>query len=498
MGKSSAAETPGAHSTVEKKRRRLHPIRRIAKFLLGGSKQKKKRDTTTDGNQEPEGKTCHGASRWQNVLPFLEPLIALDPKLSFIEDRILKRPTQSANEKARQQQRQQPKPEPPRTLRDLQQRVQDENVFCNCDECAPKYYKISTTNSHGTIRDVPSTSQRALSSTTTTQKQSFLTPSQLRNSAAAAIGPQLELRFHGTYEAMSLVRHHIAWLDATYIHPSATPTPAVKQLGALLTTWHPHLSSANLRHTLSTRQLATLFSHLNTVFFNGCIPPHNATLTAGFGYLCDTATDCFGKSSFNPLLGTQILLHPCLWRGQHTSTHGHGTTDAEKSSSSRYTKNTTTRSITSRIATLLHEMSHAYLKAYACATCPTHASSIGPLGHGRAWQCLAAKLEHVAAVILGQPVVDLGRAPALLRDVACGAALPSLHDLGVWGMLGDARRELGREDSGVGGVERPRRGGSAGGSSGGEGRLWWLADSSPESREGVRRSVRLVFEDEDG
>ncbi|KAE8833950.1 hypothetical protein HRS9122_08030 [Pyrenophora teres f. teres] len=273
MGKSSAAETPGAHSTVEKKRRRLHPIRRIAKFLLGGSKQKKKRDTTTDGNQEPEGKTCHGASRWQNVLPFLEPLIALDPKLSFIEDRILKRPTQSANEKARQQQRQQPKPEPPRTLRDLQQRVQDENVFCNCDECAPKYYKISTTNSHGTIRDVPSTSQRALSSTTTTQKQSFLTPSQLRNSAAAAIGPQLELRFHGTYEAMSLVRHHIAWLDATYIHPSATPTPAVKQLGALLTTWHPHLSSANLRHTLSTRQLATLFSHLNTVFFNGCIPP---------------------------------------------------------------------------------------------------------------------------------------------------------------------------------------------------------------------------------
>ncbi|KAL7780255.1 hypothetical protein CFE70_010277 [Pyrenophora teres f. teres 0-1] len=296
MGKSSAAETPGAHSTVEKKRRRLHPIRRIAKFLLGGSKQKKKRDTTTDGNQEPEGKTCHGASRWQNVLPFLEPLIALDPKLSFIEDRILKRPTQSANEKARQQQRQQPKPEPPRTLRDLQQRVQDENVFCNCDECAPKYYKISTTNSHGTIRDVPSTSQRALSSTTTTQKQSFLTPSQLRNSAAAAIGPQLELRFHGTYEAMSLVRHHIAWLDATYIHPSATPTPACQSTA--------HAVDAPTRHALLTPQHG-VFQRLHT--------PHNATLTAGFGYLCDTATDCFGKSSFNPLLGTQILLHP-VWR----------------------------------------------------------------------------------------------------------------------------------------------------------------------------------------
>ena len=495
MGKSSAAETPGAHNTVEKKRRRLHPVRRIAKFLLGRRKQKKEEENTTDSHHEHEGKTCHGASRWQNVLPFLEPLIALDPKLSFIEDRILKRPAPTANKK--EQPEQQSKPDPPRTLRDLQQRVQDEDVFCNCDECAPKYYKISTAASHGTIRDLPGTQTRS-------SKCGFLTQPQLKN---AAVGPHLDLAFHGTYEAMSLVRHHIAWLDATYIHPSASPTPAVKQLRAILTTWQPHLSSPNLRHTLSTRQLNTLFTHLNAVFFNSCVPPHNATLTAGFSYLSEKSTDCFGKSFFNPVVGTQLLLHPCMWRGQHA--HGDAG-DAEKPS-----RNRASTSTNARIATLLHEMAHAYLKAYVCASCPTHDSSVGSRGHGRAWQLLAAKIEQVASVVLDQ-AMDLGRVPALLRDVEGGAKLPSWHDLGVYGMLGGSgekekgRMELGREDSGVGGVgggERPirssrgpSRGASRGGSRGGDGdgRLWWLADSTVESREMARRSVRLVFDDGDG
>ena len=156
-------------------------------------------------------------------------------------------------------------------------------------------------------------------------------------------------------------------------------------------------------------------------------------------------------------------------------------------------------------------MAHAYLKAYACASCPTHDSSIGSRGHGRAWQLLAAKIEHVASVVLGQ-AMDLGRVPALLRDVEGGAPLPSWHDLGVYGMLSvgavkeKARMELGREDSGVGGVgggNRPicsSRGASRGGSRGGDGdgRMWWLADSTAESREMARRSVRLVFDDGDG
>ncbi|KAA8612387.1 hypothetical protein A1F94_006769 [Pyrenophora tritici-repentis] len=297
MGKSSTfTETTATHNCVEKKkRRRLHPVRRIARLLLGGSKSKREgRDTTSaDGdNHETEGKTCYGASRWQNVLPFLEPLIALDPKLSFIEDRILKRPTPTTSEKVRQQQH---KPEPPRTLRHLQQRVQDEDVFCNCDECAPKYYKISTTASHGTIRDLPP--QDSQSTTSTKKTRSFQTPLQLKT--PTPILPTLTLRFHGgTYEAMTLVRHHIAWLDATYLHPSASPTVAVKKLRTLLTAWHPHLSSANLRHTLSTHQLATLFSHLNAVFFAGCVPPHNKTLSAGFSYLSFAASVFMAGTTF--------------------------------------------------------------------------------------------------------------------------------------------------------------------------------------------------------
>ncbi|KAI5377404.1 hypothetical protein J4E82_003856 [Alternaria postmessia] len=44
-----------------------------------------------------------------------------------------------------------------------------------------------------------------------------------------------------------------------------------------------------------------------------------------------------------------------------------------------------------------------------------HDSCIGPLGHGRAWQMLAKKIEQVATVVLGG-TVDMGRFPSLLRD----------------------------------------------------------------------------------
>ncbi len=72
-----------------------------------------------------------------------------------------------------------------------------------------------------------------------------------------------------------------------------------------------------------------------------------------------------------------------------------------------------------------------------------HDSCIGPRGHGRAWQILAAKLEQVARVVIGGPV-DLGRFPSLLRDCEGTGKLPSVHDLEVFGMGGGVGGEKGR------------------------------------------------------
>ncbi|KAI4957699.1 hypothetical protein J4E86_004838 [Alternaria arbusti] len=299
MGNPSVLETHDASNLAkktkksEKKRRRLHPIRRIAKFILGdGEKhQRKQNDARRLGDQLEEGKTCHGASTWHNLLPFLEPLFALDPKLSFIEDRILGRnPTISHTDDYAPI-----STTPPKSLTQLQAHVQEADLPCTCDECAPKLYKISTLASHGALRD------RRNKHTSKTQHRKTPSFSSEKVPKPTSPAPSLTLRFHGTYESMSLVRHHISWLDATYLHPSARPTPSVLHLRSLLSYWYPHLTSHDLRSTLSARQVTTLFAHLNRVFFAGNVPTHNDLLSAGFSYLDSRQRDCFGKSFYNPV-----------------------------------------------------------------------------------------------------------------------------------------------------------------------------------------------------
>jgi hypothetical protein len=233
---------------------------------------------------------------------------------------------------------------------------------------------------------------------------------------------------------MTLVRHHIAWLDATYIHPSARPTPSVHHLRSLVSTWHSHITSPDLRNSLSTTQLNDLFGHLNRVFFSDSVPPHNKMLSAGFSYLDAKQTECFGKSFYNPLVGTQVLLHPVLYRGCHAHQNLSQLDSLDPTIQQRQQQQTMTR-LHNRLGTLLHEMCHAFLKAYACRSCPMHDACVGPRGHGRAWQMLAKKMEQVATVVLGG-AVDMGRFPSLLRDCEGNGRLPSVHDLEVFGMNG--------------------------------------------------------------
>ncbi|RAR06262.1 hypothetical protein DDE83_007017 [Stemphylium lycopersici] len=418
MGNTLVEATLATDGTVKtKKRRRLHPIRRIAKLILGNPRTPKK--TTEEQIRDHEqGKICHGPSRWHNLLPFLEPLISIDPKLSFVEDRILRRTPRS-------------KPEPndaPRNLDELRSDVQEADVPCDCDECAPKLYKISTTKSHGIIEDRRNSSSSSSSSSRRSKEFSY--QNQPKN---IGLGPRLNRRFRGDYEAMTLVRHHMAWLDATYLHPSARTTPAVQQLRSLLQAWHPQITGLDMRRTLSIAQLTTLFTHLNRVFFSSCVPRHNTFLTTGFSYLAEQQRDCFGKSLFNPLIGTQILIHPTLYRGNGSPSH-----------------HPDMLRLRNRLGTIVHEMSHAFLKAYSCRSCCMHEACDGATGHGRAWQLLAKKLEEVATVVLGGEV-DMGRGPSLLREVEISGRLPSCHDLEAYGMNGGVVSVLGGGGGGGGG-----------------------------------------------
>lgn len=337
------------------------------------------------------------------LLPFLEPLISLDPKLAFVQDRILRTsPPPPKTETT----------DAPRSLDELRREVQEADVPCECDECAPKLYKISTTKSHGIIKDGQKKNQTN-NSNRSGRSKGF---SYQKQPSHVSPGSYLKLRFCGDYEAMALVRHHMAWLDATYLHPSAHLTPAVHQLRSLVKAWHPQLTGLDMRRTLSVGQMSALFGHLNRVFFSDCIPPHNATLTTGFSYLPEQQRDCFGKSLFNPLIGTQILIHPTLYRGNGTPSH-----------------HPDMLRLHNRLGTMIHEMCHAFLKAYSCRSCSMHQACDGATGHGRAWQLLAKKLEEAACVVLGSRA-DLGRGPSLLREVACSGRLPSCHDLETYGL----------------------------------------------------------------
>ncbi|KAG9188201.1 hypothetical protein G6011_02124 [Alternaria panax] len=424
MGNPPVLETHNASNNTatkeKKKRRRIHPIRRIARLILGSGKRQKNEDVRRHDQLE-EGKTCHGPSRWHNLLPFLEPLFALDPKLSFIEDRILGRtaPTTTPHDDDNFTL--------PKDLASLKNAVEEADLPCTCDECAPKLYKISTLASHGAIEDRRNRPAQL-------QPKHTRTFSYQNDKRAFGLGPQLALKFHGTYEAMTLVRHHVAWLDATYLHPSARPTPSVHHLRSLVATWHPHLASSDLRSSLSTTQLNNLFAHLNRVFFSDQVPPHNKALSAGFSYLDARQTECFGKSFYNPVVGTQLLLHPVLYRGCFQHQNLSHIDSLDPTMQQRQQQQMATR-LYNRLGTLLHEMCHAFLKAYTCRSCPMHDSCIGPLGHGRAWQMLARKIEQVAAVVLGG-AVDMGRFPSLLRDCEGSGRLPSVHDLEVFGMSG--------------------------------------------------------------
>ncbi len=344
---------------------------------------------------------CHGPSLLHNLLPIVEPLLIIKPNLVFLENRILRR-KQETNPNAAYK--------VPASINELRSWVKEASPSCECDMCVPKRYMVNGENPHGTILHTKSRSQKNRKSTRFSHGHSDL-ESQIQRQ------PTLRLRNYGHYEAMHLVRHHTEWLDQTYLQsPLGTDTVPIKQLRSLLHTWKSNLTSANLEKSLSKPQLQVLFPLLNEIFFFNALPSHKSPFSSSFSWLPESRKNCFAISFFNPLVGTHILMHPTLYR------HGGRPEDLDV----RWRN---------RVGTILHEMCHAFLKVYVCRSCPMSEQSVGPRGHGRAWQVLAKKMEAVAEKVL-RGHVDFGRYPSLLHDFQGHGRLPSSHDLEVFGFSG--------------------------------------------------------------
>ena len=337
---------------------------------------------------------CGGPSILHNLLPVLDLLTILNPKLSYYEDRIVGRPRPQYDRLSSNL---------PSTLEELWKWSDLNTQPCDCDECAPKLYLESRRSSH-----------RAVCQTRGDPSRCDTHFSHERQSADHAV--KITPRLYGDYEAMRLVRDHVAWLDEAYLLMPRKDTynTIIFKLISQLDSWTPNMTGADLRKTISQAQLLSLFDLLNGVFFRGAVPKHRASLSTGFSWLPESQKNCFGIGSYNAILGTQILLHPTLYRGQHQ----HSPNDAAD-------LNVRWRN---RLGTILHEMCHAYLKAYSCRSCPSHDICMGVTGHGRAWQILAAKIEQVATTVL-DGFVDLGRYPSILSEMQKSGKIPSRHDM---------------------------------------------------------------------
>ena len=385
------------------KTRRVHLFRRVAPFVRGFRGRK-------DGKSEVTEHACKGPTVLHNLLPILEPFLLFQPKLLYLEDRILGRERAPRSDDSHKV---------PSSTDELKRWSKDAAMPCDCDQCAPWLYQFDSEGSHGLIRrQCPIVKQKARGF------QARHRPTEPR--------PELHLRLYGEYEAMRLVRYHIDWLDKNYLHQATQDNTNVQQLKSLLQLWEPHLTSHDMRESMSRAQHLDLISLLNKLFFFNAIPPHRNAISDGFSYLPSTQQSCFGIATFNPLIGTQLLLHPTLYR------HHGDPSDP----------NIRWRS---RLGTILHELCHAYLKAYTCRSCPMHDRCIGERGHGRAWQLLAAKMEEVATRML-DGFVDMGRYQSLLHDFEGHGRVPSGHDLEVlrfgtrWRDSDEAEKVRGRED----------------------------------------------------
>jgi hypothetical protein len=129
----------GEHQVISTATEKWHsepfqPTTRLLRIFRSQSKLREVHD---------HGHCCKGPSFLHNLLPILEPFLLLDPRLLYVEDRIIGR---------QQAPRSGPSHKVPSSFEELQDWIRDSKAPCDCDECAPWLYGLGTNSSHQAIR----------------------------------------------------------------------------------------------------------------------------------------------------------------------------------------------------------------------------------------------------------------------------------------------------------------------------------------------------------
>lgn len=292
-----------------------------------------------------------------------------------------------------------PIPLVPTTLKALKHQVWKRNEKCECDQCVPTLYSIAhCDNWHLPISLHKFLERRcAISIRRPNDKRIFPQP----------VPPAVPSQCIGI---MHLVRDHIAMLDRVYLgHENFQETTACLRLQALVYVWRAKLGSLDLLKTMSSEEMERFLQSLNLVFFFGLIPFNDKPFR-----WADKSTTYYGRSTIyedqrmEPIISLNpTLIAPDAYPEDFSYLNLRGR---------------------NRLATLLHELCHAFIHIFACPSCPMFTKSEGSSGHGRAWQVLAAKVEDVALKLLNLRI-DLGRHDGCLENVRRHGEFPSKHDL---------------------------------------------------------------------
>ena len=170
------------------------------------------------------------------------------------------------------------------------------------------------------------------------------------------------------------------------------------------------LGAEDARH-VSEQEFVGLLHMLAAMFFPG-------TLSFEFQF-CEPTANVLGACASDGAR-VWVMLHPILHR------------EIPDTPRSRVLN----ERVVSRLSTLLHELCHAFVCAYACEQCPGYYQDVSNMmGHGFGWQRTALAIEFAAQNALGLPF-NLGRFDSIMVNFQVMWPAPSTEEAARWHLEG--------------------------------------------------------------
>ncbi|KAF2493964.1 hypothetical protein BU16DRAFT_60725 [Lophium mytilinum] len=283
----------------------------------------------------------------------------------------------------------------PANMEELKKMVASLNLPCTCPDCNPGAYNPQQVcHTHQEIR---------------------LDKDPKSNVSVPVLVPR-------SYEPMYLVDRTIEYINRESTQPYQLQKDARQRLRVLFleTDMMANLYAKNIKNFVSLKDLQHIFGIFNDLYFFGAMK--NVRIEYKNRVWAAIGPEYTGFAD-TPSSGRQrsiVKIDPIQHHRLYPRKCGHEV-----------------------LNTLLHEALHCFLDQFKsprckdkqCGFCSKRVENIGPEGHGRAWQIIAAKLEKA---ILGNWTLgwrlDMGRSTGFLHDLDHkGGQMPSLHDMTAWG-----------------------------------------------------------------